>query len=77
MSAPITQRIEQIFMEAEALSPEARPSFLRHACAGDDETRREVEILLEVAAVCEDYFNDLSGRLAGTMQALTRALQKR
>jgi len=72
MSAPMSRRIAQIFSEAEAMRPEDRGTFLRQACAGDDDLRREVAALLTAASVCEGYFSELSKRLAGTWSAMTR-----
>ena len=41
------QRIEKIFLAAADLPLEERPRYLREACGGDPELRREVESLLE------------------------------
>ncbi|MBI4906263.1 MAG: serine/threonine-protein kinase [Acidobacteria bacterium] len=46
MSDKRWRRIEAIFNEAAELTPDARPSFLDEACAGDESLRREVESLL-------------------------------
>jgi len=39
-------RIEELFHQAAELAPDDRPSFLTKACGGDDDLRREVELLL-------------------------------
>jgi Tol biopolymer transport system component/serine/threonine protein kinase len=40
------RRVEEIFHAALQCSADERPAFLTHACAGDDNLRREVESLL-------------------------------
>ena len=77
MSAPIDYRIEQIFIEAEAMRPENRGAFLERACANDRQMRREVEALLAAAAACEEYFEDLSARLTETWKVMKMVVQKR
>ena len=46
MSNDRWQRVEEIFDQAVQLDAGKRASYLDHACAGDDELRREVEQLL-------------------------------
>ncbi len=47
MSNDRWQRIEELFHKASSLTPGERVEFLKHACAGDDELRAQVEQLLD------------------------------
>lgn len=49
------QRIEQLYHSALPLEAGARSAFLREACAGDEELRREVESLLDHYAKAQDF----------------------
>lgn len=46
LSSERWQRLESLFYEAIALSPEERQSFLAERCAGDEAMRKEAESLL-------------------------------
>jgi len=47
MSPERWQRLERIYQSAAETNPSDRGAYLREACAGDEELRREVESLLE------------------------------
>ena len=47
MADPLWERQKELFQAALTRPPELRAAFLDHACAGDDELRREVESLLD------------------------------
>src|SRR5262245_17334155 len=55
MDANQWAKIDRLVDEALERSPEKRASFLDHACAGDDELRREVESLLEAHSHPESF----------------------
>src|ERR1044071_6931375 len=40
------QQVDKIFQAAIELSPEERKAFLESSCGGDEELRREVELLI-------------------------------
>jgi hypothetical protein len=41
------KRVDQVFQQALSQPPESVESFLREACAGDEDLRREIESLIE------------------------------
>src|SRR5690606_15168478 len=63
MSRSRAERIEQLFVEAQQLAPDAREPFLGRECAGDPQWRAEIKALLEAARDSERYFEGLSGRI--------------
>ena len=48
-------QIGQLYSEAAELAPESRAAYLAHACAGDEDLRREVESLLAEEEVAGDF----------------------
>jgi eukaryotic-like serine/threonine-protein kinase len=50
MSASRRERLQQLFLEARALTAERRARFLDEHCAGDDPLRQELDTLLAVDA---------------------------
>jgi serine/threonine protein kinase len=51
------QLISRLYHDALAREADARPAFLREACAGDEALRREVELRLAQAASAEGVFD--------------------
>ena len=51
------QRLEQLFHEAQALSPDKRDAFLMQACAGDESMRQELQSLLGTPVTAEGFLN--------------------
>ena len=49
------ERVQTLFLEASGLKGEKRASFLDSACSGEDELRRQVELLLANDAGSERY----------------------
>jgi serine/threonine protein kinase len=86
MDAARWKRIKQIYQAAVQRPPRERTAFLEHACAGDEDLRREVDALLaqpsgsfnapELAAtaalVTTDAAQSLIGRRIGAYQVDTR-----
>src|SRR5690606_20539908 len=54
-------RIEAIFLAAQALEGSERESYLARECANDLELRAQVESLLAAARESEAYFDNLLG----------------
>jgi WD40 repeat protein len=52
------QKIQDVFHDAAALSGAARDEYLRHACRGDSELHRAVEVLLRADAGAASGFLD-------------------
>jgi serine/threonine protein kinase/Tol biopolymer transport system component len=59
-------RIQRLFLEAAALSPEDRGPFLDRSCVEDAEVRREIESLLTYDSAPEQH---IAEALAGTVQS--------
>src|SRR5215831_6202561 len=51
------QQIESLLQSALERAPEQRADFLKEACAGDDELRREVESLLVYEEPAENFID--------------------
>ena len=51
------QQIERLYHEAQARPAPARAAFLAEACAGNQELRREVEVLLAQAASAHAFLD--------------------
>lgn len=51
------RRIEEVFYSAMELPPNERDDFVRRACAGDEELRREVQSLLEANRNTENFLD--------------------
>src|SRR6187401_25732 len=49
MNEDRSQRLQRLFSEASGLARTMRPAYLAEVCAGDNELRRDVELLLERA----------------------------
>ncbi|MGH9831565.1 MAG: protein kinase domain-containing protein [Blastocatellia bacterium] len=68
------EEIDRILEAALKIEPEARADFLKQACAGDDELRREVELLLSQGEEAEKLevpaIAYLAEELAGRVDAL-------
>ena len=47
MNEDRSQRLQRLFSEASGLARTMRPAYLAEVCAGDNELRRDVELLLE------------------------------
>jgi eukaryotic-like serine/threonine-protein kinase len=56
MSPERLQRIEELFSLALEQEPANRSSFLKEACAGDEEVRQEIESLLRHDKDVERFF---------------------
>jgi serine/threonine-protein kinase len=69
MQADRWKEVEEIFQTAADLEPEHRPAFLKVACAGDFDLRREVESLLESAdktlGFLQKPVNEAAHRISG------------
>ncbi len=52
------QKIEQLYHSALELDPAERLAFVREACAGDEELRREVESLLTSHEQAADFIEE-------------------
>ena len=61
------ERIQALFLQAVELRPEDRASFLQTACAGDEETRREIESLIAHDSAGDET---IAGALTDTAQSL-------
>ena len=86
MDAARRKRIEQVYHAVLQRPPRERSAFLEHACAGDDDLRREVDALLAqpsgffdapafaaaAALVTTDAAPSLIGRRIGSYQVDTR-----
>jgi len=59
------QRLEELLAGALDLPPEQRRSFLERACDGDTALRNELDELLELHDEAADFFDGLSGEIAG------------
>ena len=56
------KRIESLYHAAREREPEQRDAYLRHACAGDEELRGEVESLLRHDVLGPSRPSRLGGR---------------
>jgi serine/threonine-protein kinase len=59
------ERLENLLAEALSRRPERRSEYLDEACADDPELRRELDELLELNDEAEEFFDRLSGEIAG------------
>ena len=57
MTSDRWERITEIHDAALEVGEDERPSFLEHACQGDEELRREVESLLSYALQAQKFIN--------------------
>jgi len=62
--API-QRLEELLAEALGRRPEDRAAYLDESCVGDPELRRELDELLALNDDAAEFFDQLSGEIAG------------
>lgn len=60
-------QIESLYLEASAVAPSERASFLDHACAGQPSLRSEVESLLEADLARGDFLDVPPSRLAADL----------
>jgi len=65
MSADDLSRLEEVLAEALGRRPEKRSAYLDESCAGDPELRRELEELLALNEDAAEFFDQLSGEIAG------------
>ncbi len=54
MAGDRKQRVQELFFAALELNPKLRSVWLKQRCAGDDELQKEVESLLQYAALSDD-----------------------
>jgi len=59
------ERLEELLAEALGRRPEKRADYLDEACAGDVELRQELDELLELNDEAAEFFDQLSGEIAG------------
>jgi len=59
------ERLEELLAEALGRRPEKRAGYLDEACAGDVELRQELDELLELNDEAAEFFDQLSGEIAG------------
>jgi serine/threonine-protein kinase len=59
------ERVEELLAEALGRRPEDRERFLDEACAGQTDLRRELDELLAFSDDAEEFFDQLSGEIAG------------
>ncbi len=59
------ERLEELLAEALGRRPEKRAAYLDEACAGDPELRQELDELLELNDDAAEFFDQLSGEIAG------------
>jgi serine/threonine protein kinase/Tol biopolymer transport system component len=63
------QQIDKLLQSVLELEPGERPAFLRQACGGDDELRREVESLLASGAADKGFLDSPAYEVAATLLA--------
>ncbi len=66
MADPQLSRLEELLAEALGRRPEERDAYLDEVCAGDDELRRELDELLALNDDAAEFFDGLSGDIAGS-----------
>lgn len=61
------KRISSLFHVALELAPQARGEFLARACGGDEDLRREIELLLSAGEEDSAHYQNLLGRIAAEL----------
>jgi hypothetical protein len=64
------QQIGELYFAALAQRGDRRYAFLRDACAGDEDLRREVALLLEATQQAADDFLESAPAFASTSHAI-------
>jgi serine/threonine-protein kinase len=70
------KQIGKLYHEALTLLPVERAAFLNRACNGNDDLRREVELLLASEVQAEQFLSDGAMQFAAKMLADGRRLAK-
>lgn len=65
----ISERAEELFVQARTLDPETQAHFLSDACGTDARLLHEVNSLLAASNESEAYFDRLSGKIGLTALA--------
>ena len=63
------ERIAALFDQAIAVPRPERAAFLKHACTGDDELRRELASLLEAHESADEFFDGMAAEVIGPASA--------